>query len=101
MLAIYSGDYYLFDTSDSELGTDDDQVERPTSASVSVPYSASVVDLSFATPPQHTSEQIGEQHAIHIDADIGEIKVILLRFLVCWMCYSSQGILNQVTTIYF
>ena len=62
-IAIYSGDYYLFDTTDSEFESED-QVEAPTATQ----------DLSLTTPPQQTSEQVKDQpdtSVSHEDVDLG------------------------------
>lgn len=79
-IAIYSGDYYLFDTTDSEFESED-QVDSPVSTQ----------DLSMTTPPQQTSEQFTDQPNIsvsHGDVDLGSISFIsvcfLTSFIICW-----------------
>ena len=73
--AIYSGDYYLFDTSDSESDSEDRETSSP--------------DLTMSTPPQQTSEQVKDQP----DGIIGEINVDIgrcisfLRNSVGWFCF--------------
>lgn len=67
-VAIYSGDYYLFDTTDSEFESED-QVEVPVSTQ----------DLSMTTPPKQTSEQVTDQPnvVLHDDTCLGKQNILL------------------------
>jgi len=67
--AIYSGDYYLFETSESE--SDSDEQELPTATG----------ELTLTTPPQQTSEQVTTlQPSDDDDEADAEISMCLLSF---------------------